>query len=338
MQYNKNNYSMPKISIIIPVYNTEKYLRQCLDSILSQTYTDFETILVDDGSTDSSGQICDEYAQKNNIFVVIHKQNEGVTKARIDGYNRCSGDYVTFIDADDYVSKIYLERMLNTAIQNKSDVVSCRYYNVRDGNIEPCKKMITGKYEKDDIRKILYESNSYYIRNNKLPFAVFLCVKLFKRDILKGALDKGLNLWHGEDFACVLYLLMYRVNNITMIDDYLYYYIHHDNQVTSIYRNDMWKGYENCWQRLIEIDKEGIWKEQMPYRIKNSAMTCIYRYKRACLPRCAFIEKIKEISDSRIMTKYVFTKICSLSIPLKEKVKLCLLKYKMYNSFYYLVR
>lgn len=329
---------MPKVSIIVPVYNTEKYLRPCLDSILAQTFTDFETILVNDGSTDSSGQICDEYVQRDNRFVVVHKQNEGVTKARIDGYNKCTGDYVAFIDADDYVSNIYLERLINTAIQNKSDMVSCKYYNVRENIIEPCKKMITGKVERVGIRKILYDSNSYYIINNRLPFAVFLWGKLFKKNILERSLEKGLNLWHGEDFACVLYLLMHKVNSISMIDDYLYYYVRHENQVTSKLRDDMWKGYEDCWERLIEIDKDSIWKEQMPYRIKNSAMTCIYRYKKACLPRSAFIVKIKEISNSRIMSKYVFAKICSLSIPFKDKVKLYLLKCKMYNFFYLLVR
>ena len=326
------------ISIIVPIYNAERFLSRCVSSILNSTYNNFELILVDDGSTDSSPFICDQFAQKDKRVTFLRKCNEGVTKARIDGYYKSSGDYVTFVDADDYISDVYLEHLLNAAILNNSDVVSCQYYDVRENVIEPGKKMITGNYERDGIIKILYDSNLYYINNHKLPFAVFLWGKLFKRDILKGALDKGLNLWHGEDFACVLYLLMHRVNNITMIDDYLYYYVRHENQITSIFREDMWKGYEDCWERLIEIDKDGIWKEQMPYRIKNSAMTCIYRYNKAGLPRSSFIKKLKEISKSKVMSLFVLNNVYSLSIPLKEKIKLYMLKHQLFNSFYYLER
>ena len=326
------------ISIIVPVYNAEKFLAKCVSSILDSTYKNFELILVDDGSTDNSPIICDQYALKDNRIIIIHKNNEGVTKARIDGYNKSTGDYVTFIDADDYVSNVYLERLLNTAKLNNSDVVSCQYYNVRKDVSEPCKKMITGRFDSEGIKRILNDSNSYYIKNNKLPFAVFLWGKLFKKDILQDSLEKGQNLLHGEDFACVLYLLIHKVNSITMIDDYLYYYVRHENQVTCVLREDMWKGYQDCWERLIEIDKEGVWKKQMPYRIKNSAMTCIYRYKKANLASSTFIEKLKEISNSKIMSTYVFKNICSLSIPLKDKVKLYLLKYHMFSSFYYLIR
>lgn len=326
------------VSIIVPVYNAERFLAKCVSSILDSTYENFELILVDDGSSDNSPIICDQYALKDNRIIIIHKNNEGVTKARIDGYNKSTGDYVTFIDADDYVSDDYLERLLNAALDNNSEMTSCQYHNVWGDTTEPCKKMITGKYERDEIKKILYDSNSYYIKNNKLPFAVFLWGKLFKRGILKGALEMGLDLWHGEDFACIIYLLMYRVNSIMMIEDNLYYYVHHENQATSMLRDDMWSGYEDCWERLIEIDKEGVWKKQMPYRIKNSAMTCIYRYKKANLASSTFIEKLKEISNSKIMSTYVFKNICSLSIPLKDKVKLYLLKYHMFSSFYYLIR
>ncbi|MEE3414468.1 MAG: glycosyltransferase family 2 protein [Prevotella sp.] len=326
------------ISIIVPVYNAERFLSKCVSSILNSTYKDFELILVDDGSTDNSPIICDQFAQKDNRIKIVHKHNEGVTKARIDGYNRCLGDYVTFIDADDYISNVFLERLINIAILDNSDIVSCQYYNVREDIIEPCKRMIIGRFEREGIKKILYESNSYYIKNNKLPFAVFLWGKLFKKDILHGSLEKGLGLWHGEDFACTLDLLMHKINSITMLEDSLYYYVHHVNQVTSMFRNDIWKGYEDCWERLIEIDNEDIWKEQMPYRIKNSAMTCIYRFKKGNMTRRSFIEKLKEISNSKVMSTYVFNNICALSIPLKDKIRLYLLKYHKYSSLYYLIR
>lgn len=99
------------ISIIIPVYNTEKYLRRCIESVLSQSFTDFELILVDDGSKDSSPQICDEYASQDKRVRVIHKVNGGVSAARNDGLDIAKGEYVTFIDSDDWVERDYLNTL-----------------------------------------------------------------------------------------------------------------------------------------------------------------------------------------------------------------------------------
>ena len=95
----------PKISIIIPIYKVEKYIRECLDSILNQTFTDWEALLIDDGSPDNSGVICDEYAAKDNRFKVFHKENGGVSSARNLGLEKATGEWVTFIDADDWIEK-----------------------------------------------------------------------------------------------------------------------------------------------------------------------------------------------------------------------------------------
>ena len=99
----------PAISIIVPVYNAEKYLRRCIDSILSQSFTDFELILIDDGSTDLSPQICDEYASRDNRIKLIYKKNAGVSAARNDGLDIAQGEFITFVDSDDWVDERYLE-------------------------------------------------------------------------------------------------------------------------------------------------------------------------------------------------------------------------------------
>ena len=100
---------MPKISVIVPVYNTEKYLHRCIDSILAQTFTDFELLLIDDGSKDNSGAICDEYAAKDSRVRVFHKENGGVSSARNLGLDNVRGEWVTFVDSDDWVEKEYIE-------------------------------------------------------------------------------------------------------------------------------------------------------------------------------------------------------------------------------------
>lgn len=118
-----NTSDSPLISVIIPVYNVEKYLRECLDSVLAQTYSNYEVILVDDGSTDISGAICDEYADKHNNIRVIHKENGGLSEARNTGLDASNGDYIYFLDSDDWIEKETLQSLANRITETDSDVV-----------------------------------------------------------------------------------------------------------------------------------------------------------------------------------------------------------------------
>lgn len=120
------------ISVVVPVYNVEKYLKKCIDSVLKQSFKDFELILVDDGSTDNSGAICDEYADDENIKVV-HKENGGLADARNVGIDNSTGDYITFLDSDDFIKKDYLSILYNIAIKTKTDVVISKFINFYEG-------------------------------------------------------------------------------------------------------------------------------------------------------------------------------------------------------------
>lgn len=115
------------ISIIVPIYNKEDYLPQCLDSIINQSYTNFEVLLVNDGSTDSSGIICQEYAERDSRFRYIEKENGGVSSARNLGLERSEGAYITFIDSDDWVEFNYLEVLYNALRENNADVAISSY-------------------------------------------------------------------------------------------------------------------------------------------------------------------------------------------------------------------
>ena len=117
----------PKISIIIPMYNVEKYLRRCLDSVLNQTFQDWQAICVDDGSPDKSGNIAEEYAQKDKRFIVVHKENGGLSDARNAGMSYATGDYIMYLDSDDFIHPQTMEIAYNLAKQNKSDIVSFTY-------------------------------------------------------------------------------------------------------------------------------------------------------------------------------------------------------------------
>jgi len=146
------------ISIIIPVYNVEKYINRCIDSILKQTYKNIEVILVDDGSTDNSGKICDEYSEKDKRIKVIHKQNGGQSEARNYALDIFEGEYVTFLDSDDYVSEDYIEYMYNLLINTKTEMSICAVQIVNDDkkmyNIEQTKIEIYNK--KEAFENLLY--------------------------------------------------------------------------------------------------------------------------------------------------------------------------------------
>lgn len=125
-----------KISIIVPIYKVEIYLRKCVDSIVNQTYKNIEILLIDDGSPDNCGIICDEYAKKDERIKVIHKKNGGLSDARNYGIEASSGDYIMFVDSDDYISKDMCEILLKKALENNADIVSCNFKEIYIDNFE----------------------------------------------------------------------------------------------------------------------------------------------------------------------------------------------------------
>ena len=139
-----------KISIVIPVYNVEKYLQRCLDSVLKQTYTDIEIILVDDGSTDGCGMICDEYKKKDKRIKVIHKENKGLSDARNVGIDQITGEYLVFIDSDDFVSRYYIENLWRALKQSNAEMAISGFINYYEGDNIPLEKIV----EENQIKKM----------------------------------------------------------------------------------------------------------------------------------------------------------------------------------------
>ena len=123
---------MPKVSVIIPVYNVEKYLRECLNSVINQTLKDIEIILVDDGSTDSSLSICQEYAKKDDRIIVLTQQNQGAAVARNNGIKIAKGEYLSILDSDDYFDLSMLEKLYNKAVKDDLDITICRAQALND--------------------------------------------------------------------------------------------------------------------------------------------------------------------------------------------------------------
>ena len=194
----EENKTKPKISVIVPVYNVEKYLRRCVDSILAQTFTDFEVLLIDDGSKDSSGSICDEYAEKDSRVSVFHKENGGVSSARNLGLYNAKGTWICFVDSDDIISKYYLQ-MFEFAVNNNDVYIAASGYtnNMDDFPRENELTNLIVVNTKDFLDRVLsfdgYGGDGY------------LWNKIFNKDLirsLKLSFDTDISLW--EDLLFVI--------------------------------------------------------------------------------------------------------------------------------------
>lgn len=206
--------STPKISVIVPVYNVEKWLRRCVDSILAQTFTDFELLLVDDGSTDASGAICDEYAQRDSRVRVFHKPNGGVSSARNLGLNNAKGEWISFVDADDWVATDAFEVISNTACKSETDIVSFGFWSVKKDDKKPILLPSIESGKDNFIRQLLLHSWGWTVVWNSF-FSSSLLSKyglLFKEGIVI-----------GEDFD-FLFRAYYYAKGIKVIDAPLYFY------------------------------------------------------------------------------------------------------------------
>ena len=156
--------TVPFLSIIVPAYNVENYIKQCVDSILAQSFTDFELLLVDDGSKDSTGKICDEYALKDTRVQVIHKQNGGLVSARKAGLAEAKGEYAAYVDGDDWIAEDMFQKLCECAIMQKVDVVVadflCAY---PDKEVKTTQNMRQGRFTKEELCKEVYPLSLIHI-------------------------------------------------------------------------------------------------------------------------------------------------------------------------------
>ncbi len=165
------------ISVIVPVYNSEKYLNRCVDSILAQTFTDLEVILADDGSTDGSGEICDAYADMDDRVVVLHKANGGLSDARNAGLDIASGDYIGFVDSDDYIEPDMYERLYNVLTEHGADISVCS----RHMEYEPEGRSVSWAKEKSLMDLTAEQAMKMMISNSDFNVAVW--DKLYKAEL-----------------------------------------------------------------------------------------------------------------------------------------------------------
>lgn len=213
------------ISIIVPVYNIEKYLPRCLDSLIGQSFLDIEIIIVDDGSTDGCYYICEEYGRKDPRIVVIHKTNGGLVSARKVGMKAARGEYIAYVDGDDWIEPQMYEQMYQKMIEENVDIVMCgRFEDMADTSKKVFHGVKEGRYKKQELQKLVYPK--MISGDTFFEWGIFpgLWDKLFRRDCIEMfqlAVDDRIAM--GEDAACT-YPCLLNTNSIYVIHECLYHY------------------------------------------------------------------------------------------------------------------
>ena len=214
---------MAEVSIIVPVYQVENYIRQCIDSILVQTFTDFELILVDDGSKDKSGQICDEYAVLDQRVKVIHKENGGLSDARNCGMDQAVGNYFMFVDSDDYIAPTMLEYLYKALMNKEADIAVCNFLHFFE---EDRKRDFSTNIQSE----VLSGAEIFYSRKNERVYGIWTVAwnKLYKRETL-GNVRFRFGKYHEDEFwTNDIYQMDIKV---VTIPECLYYYRQRDNSI-----------------------------------------------------------------------------------------------------------
>jgi len=285
------------ISIIVPIYNTEKYLHQCLDSILNQTYTNFEVLLVNDGSTDSSGIICQEYVENDSRFRYFEKNNGGVASARNLGLERSGGAYITFIDSDDWVEPNYLDVLYTALKENDTDVAISTYkrfaqdgvFYLRSYSREDDEFLNIGTRSRDSFLEILP-------RLGELDHSFYsISSKLIKRKIIGNLLfDEQISYAEDLNFFFHLYL---GVESVVYVRDYTYVYRTHDAS-TSQNINELKVLHElEIFKRMFQqIDRMGLPTFQYFRRLKNLVASRISGFptSKAIREYESFVSEVRE--------------------------------------------
>lgn len=303
---------MPKISIIVPIYNVEKYLPRCIDSILAQTFTDFELILVDDGSPDNCPQICDEYAKKDNRIKVIHKENGGISSARNIGLDISKGDYISFVDSDDIIYFKYFEFLAQNVQDQDVDIVYCEY------------KKFTECYNFEEICDYDIETETLSENNIFLnpPFSFYVVWNKLIRHELIYDLRFDTNIKNAED-SLFAFELLKRSRKVVYVKAPLYgYFIRSNGAVATI---DL-EGKKQClfvWDKIYSYIKErknSVAKKHVKKRLDYYYICLFYALKR---------DDKEYLRCKKYLKRNAFNLLCSDLLTLKDKIVLILKLYHL---------
>lgn len=255
------------ISVIVPVYNIESYIEKCIESLLNQTYSNLEIMLVDDGSTDKSGDICERYVKKDDRIIVLHKQNGGLSDARNYAMDQAKGELIAFVDGDDWVHPQMYELMYATMKEKKADIVTC-WFEQRDKNFTE------QHYWKENL-DIKLLTGAEALCDIETPLVV-AWNKLYRREILKDIrYPKGK--LHEDEY--VVHRIFYKCDRIAVIDRPLYFYTIRGGSIVSQMNSQRIDNALEALRDRVEFSHDMGWDEVMPAVLKRYCDYCIDRFQ-----------------------------------------------------------
>lgn len=263
------------VSVVVPIYNVEKYLNRCIRSIVSQTYSNLEIILVDDGSPDNCPQICDEWAEKDSRIIVVHKKNEGPGRARNTGIDHANGTYICFFDSDDYIEPDTIEACVEAARENNAELVVFGHDNVTpDMHLlgthipNPSKKMFFG----EEIITTLLPNSLYSNLKTGEDWNMVMssCDKLYSMDVIKRsgwrfASEREI---FSEDFYSLTELYGY-LDRVYVIDRVFYHYTVNQSSLSRSYRADRFERIKPFYEAMISLSERMAIRNVMDQSIKG---------------------------------------------------------------------
>lgn len=332
---------MPQVSVIVPVYKAERYLQRCVDSILSQTLADLEVILVDDGSPDNSPIICDEYSKKDHRVRVIHQKNAGVAAARNTGLEAAAGEYIAFVDSDDYIAPEMYASMMKIAQKYKCDVVMCdclkefsTHSEIYTHNIRP------GFYTREQLEKEYYP-HLLIMENVEYPATISNWLCMFKNRVGLSEIRYPVGIRYSEDLLFGALLLRRAESFYYMKGKNLYHYFMNDQSATHQYVPDKWLDYKRLHQKICEnfaFDLQFDFTKQIDLCLLffvYNAVGDVYGVQ--CLAIREKVRRIRHILMDDIVRKmFSRLKLRQLHIPVKQKVITWCYKHRI--GLYALVR
>lgn len=302
------------ISVVVPIYNVEKYISRCINSIINQTYKNLEIILVDDGSTDKCPLICDNYLNFDKRIKVIHKNNGGLSDARNSGIEIAQGEYIIFIDSDDYVDNKMIEILYKTIKNENCDIAICNYYMVDEISLK--KKSISKLKEK--VRIVYGKEKFDYLYNEYKMLSVVAWNKLYKKEIFKDIRYPLGKLNEDEYIICDI---LSKANRIAFIKDSLYYYVQRSNSIIHSFNMKRFDILDSIKDRAIFFKNNGDVENCMSTKLLEYLLTLnlLADYYNSNLRNKAFeMDKVKRIYHLRNeIKKYPFK-----NITLKDKIRL----------------
>lgn len=331
------------ISVIIPVYNVENYIEKCLETLINQTYKKLEIILIDDGSSDNSGNICDKYQKEDSRIKVIHKKNEGASEARNVGIEQATGKYLAFVDADDYIDYTMLEKMYNQIKQDNAQIVFCGYSRINDIGIEKENFLDIEKYPKD--KTILY-SLIGALPNDKndiiIGTSVWIC--LYDLNIIKSnnIFFKSQKIYMSED---ILFQIEYleHVKKVGLIKEPLYKYRYNENSLSTKYKKDRFEKQKVLYREEKRVlEEKGIYNKEVQTRLDRTFLMKI----KSCIKGEVKMNNDKtknKISNIKNMlnddlVREVLKRYPIYKLPLESRILTYLMRYKQVHILYYIYK